>query len=558
MKNKAVLYIALSICFFGLHHVGTKAQDSENRKAGIVLFTDRTLYITGEQILFAAFGRSDQNPEDRVLLVEIITPDGIKITGGKYRYAQGNSKGCITIPRDVITGNYYIRAYTNFLRNHGPSAYGYVPLKLINPSRADVLTANGIPGNREVVSMLTMMRGSESFRFIGARTQYGVREQASLKIQFANGSDMPVEMCITVAAEGATVPYDPDRILIRHGDKPAGGINHAGNIGLSLSGTLFDNSLSRPVQNGVVTLSVMGDKNFSAFETGTDGRFYFTLPDYAGNRDIFLSSKTNAENVSLLIDNDFCTIPVKLPNPAFSLSEAESEMVYKLAVNSLVSAQYLPVQTEHEAENAQHEGRPFYGKAMETLIMDNYVQLPTLQEYFNELPLEVKVRERKEGKYFRFISQDAAMIMYDPLVLVDWVVISDMEKVLSLAPQKVDRIEIVNKPYVKGNLTYSGIISILSEQGDFAGIDLPGSGLFLRYDFFSPECGPNQSLPEEPNFPDTRNTVLWIPDSRPDTSGTCTISFVTPDTPGMYEIWVRGILPDGRIAGQSVRFEVSH
>jgi len=133
-----------------------------------------------------------------------------------------------------------------------------------------------------------------------------------------------------------------------------------------------------------------------------------------------------------------------------------------------------------------------------------------------------------------------------------------MEKVLSLAPQKVDRIEIVNKPYVKGNLTYSGIISLLSEEGDFAGIDLPGSGLFLSYDFFSPECELNQSLQVVPSFPDSRNTVLWIPDSRPDTSGTYSISFVTPDTPGMYEVWVRGILPDGRIAGQSVRFEVSN
>ena len=76
------------------------------------------------------------------------------------------------------------------------------------------------------------------------------------------------------------------------------------------------------------------------------------------------------------------------------------------------------------------------------------------------------------------------MAIYDPLVMIDWVAVSDNESILGTPTQSISRIELVNAPYIKGDMIYGGIISIISKKGDFAGIDLPRNGIFINYKFY--------------------------------------------------------------------------
>jgi hypothetical protein len=168
----------------------------------------------------------------------------------------------------------------------------------------------------------------------------------------------------------------------------------------------------------------------------------------------------------------------------------------------------------------------------------------------------VRVRERKGKPYFKFFGGAAGMIINDPLVLVDWVVINDIDRVLAISPQKILRIETVNKPYIKGDLIYGGIISIISREGDFAGIDLPASGIFVKYDFFAPECSGIKTS-KAARIPDARNTLLWVPGIKTGDNRSKQFGFATGDTPGRYNIVVRGVYADGRVFSQSVGFEVT-
>jgi len=327
--------------------------------------------------------------------------------------------------------------------------------------------------------------------------------------------------------------------------------------GISLTGKLMNKEQKEPVPDQVVTMSIMGDKDFSGYKTDRNGRFFFTLPDDTGKRDIFLSSADRSLSGSgFFIDNDFCTRPIDMPDSEFMLTAVEKKLALEMAVNERISREFMSIGISRQADTALSLRKPFYGEPTGTLFMDKFIELPTLREYFDEISLEVKIRERKEGKYFKFVSENAGMMANDPLILVDWVVINDMEKVLSLSPQKILRIETVNKPYVKGNLTYGGIISIISRDGDFAGIDLPASGIFVKYDLFAPACPAEYQVPVAPNIPDARNTLLWIPEYQLLPGSENRITFHTPDSPGRYEILIRGVYPDGRVFGQSVNFEV--
>jgi hypothetical protein len=197
----------------------------------------------------------------------------------------------------------------------------------------------------------------------------------------------------------------------------------------------------------------------------------------------------------------------------------------------------------------------FYGKPTAVIYLDKYIQLPTMEEYFNELPSQVKVRKRKEGSYFA-VQQAEFLSMYDPLVMLDWVAIDEPAKVLAVSPQSISRIEIVNEDYVKGGQIYGGIISIISKKGNFAGIDLPSAGVFINYRF--PARGPCREgfTPGVPAHPDTRNTVLWKTGLHLTGTTTQTHTFIAPRVPGKYVVVAEGITRQGEIVTTTREFEV--
>jgi hypothetical protein len=551
MKISSVFRIGMLGMIVALAGPSSAQNISTPPKEAFRLFTDRNMYIIGEAIRFSAVDAVEKDSAEKVLYVEMITPEGTRITGGKYPIDKGLTHGCIEIPEDLLSGYYYIRAYTRSMRNYGPQAYDYVPLTVINPNKSNILAS----GNESSQSWAkdSMLKGP--FQCSNVKSLYKCREKAELIIKKSNESQDVKGVNITIVPENSVNDYR----LRMPGDKniPAGSdIYYTENRGISLTGKLMDKETMAPAAGQVVTLSVMGDKDFSGYKTDRNGRFFFTLPDDYGKRDIFLSSMDRSSSgSSLFIDNDFCSVPIVLPSSEFKLTEKEKEIALKLTVNERISKDFL-VNGTPGADTSSGQKKPFYGEPTGILYMDKFILLPTLREYFDEISLEVKIKERKEGKYFKFVSEDAGMLVNEPLVLVDWVVINDMDKVLSLSPQKILRIETVNKPYVKGNLTYGGIINIISRDGDFAGIDLPASGIFIKYDFFALPCPSSYPVPDAGNIPDARNTVLWIPEYHPVPGTDNHISFDTPDSPGRYKILIRGVYPDGRIFGQSVGFEV--
>ncbi len=75
--------------------------------------------------------------------------------------------------------------------------------------------------------------------------------------------------------------------------------------------------------------------------TDNEGRFFFTLPDDHGRKDIFLSPEDfSGSGMSLFIDNDFCTLPVSLPSPEFRLTEEEKKTVLSMAVNARIRKEF--------------------------------------------------------------------------------------------------------------------------------------------------------------------------------------------------------------------------
>ena len=546
------------LCAISVFGQGTK-QSSAIEK--IIVCTDRSVYCVGESIQFSAellkMTGDSSSLESTVLYCELITPEGYRATGNKFLIKDHQSAGCLTIPKEIVTGYYYFRAYTKFMRNNGPEAYSYSLLKIINPLKNDVLVTSGtnnLPGYSVVPET-----GSDNDHTIDISTDksiYKTRDTVHLKVsrnepEIGDLKNSSLAVIPFEAGSSAfTIVPQPDIPLVKEQF-------YSENRGITITGKLLDAQGNVPIGGALVNLSIIGEgRDFMATRTDSAGGFYFSLPYYIGKRDLFIcSAKLPGKEPKILVDNEFCTQPVHLPSPPFELSEAEKVTAYQIAANALVQSAFIP-DTTFVTEEAEVVEKPFYGTPSEILYLDQYVQLPTLEEYFNELPLMVKVKKRKGEKYFKVYGTQNALDLFDPLVLIDYVAVDDPGKILKVLPQDVARIEIVNEPYVKGSQTYGGIISIISKRGDFAVIDLPSSGIFINYRFLDDNSKCAVIQPADNQLPDTRNTLFWQSHITPEQLTNTGFVFTAGDTHGKYEVVLRSISPSGKISIAETMFIV--
>ena len=102
------------------------------------LTTDRDLYIAGEMIQFSTLCIGVDSPEklplSKVIYLELFDAERKIIQRGKFNFKDGCSSGQLKIPQEQNSGVYYLRAYTQYLRNFHHDTWPLKVITIINPS----------------------------------------------------------------------------------------------------------------------------------------------------------------------------------------------------------------------------------------------------------------------------------------------------------------------------------------------------------------------------------------------------------------------------------------
>lgn len=538
-------------------------QQNNNYIEKTFLNTDRSLYLSGDSIYFSAqiqCNNSNSVILSQVFYVELISPFGKQIIGEKYKIENKESIGKIIIPQNLISGNYYLRAYTKYMRNQGPSEYSYCYVKIVNPYIADVFNEQHESTILNQSSLIEMPESENLFDITLNKKEFKNRENVIVKISNKNGTlDSYQNIGITVSFQEAS----QEKNIRINRDSIATHSFYSETKGISVSGIVKDQNSGIVMPNKKVNLSILTQKGniFFSFISDSLGRFFFSLPDLYGYKDIFISIEhSNQENPMILIDNDYCSKSINLPNPTFFLTKKEQTVIAKIVVNNEVR-QYINPRVKddlNENDSSTHlHFIPFYGIPSYTVYINDYIELPLLEDYFKEISLPVKITRTKGQQKFKILGNHPELSIYDPLIMVDFVPVYEVSDILEMLPQKVSRIDIVTAPYVKGDITYGGILNIISVKNDFASIILPKSGLFLNFKFLSEDQISNyQEDPLPENYPDTRNTLYWNPNVQLDAKGQANFTFKTADTDAVYSIKISVITTKGEKNYSTSSFEV--
>jgi hypothetical protein len=336
--------------------------------------------------------------------------------------------------------------------------------------------------------------------------------------------------------------------------------------GVSVSGTVVGPDLE-PVSYATLHFSLLGESpDYFATISDEQGKFIFTTTAGDGEQELFVTpGLENGTALTVRIDQEYDSRPVSLPREKFDLSESQKEVARRIALNMQLSRAFMPGNLSQEPtgeEPSRGKNTPFYGTRMKQLLIDDYVKLPNLEEVFINLIPDVQFYKKKGKNRMRILSDNNSIGIYNPLIMIDHISVFDHEAILALSPEKIERIDLINEIYLKGNVVFGGVLAIYSRKGDMAGIDLPEGSYFFDYQLFYPQPeAANRAAPGEDDklsgrVPDTRNTIFWRGDFQLKKGDSLEIPFRAPELPGDYVILVRGVDPLGEVLSATVRFRV--
>ncbi len=441
------------------------------------IFTDRNIYAAGEKILFRAYNLSDpvlkESSWSKVLYAELIDAENNSHAKGKFPLDNTGSSGYITVPADLPSGNYFVRAYTKWMRNYSPYQYAYSLVTIINPYSAETNIVPDPEVSEDLKNHLNTYEKSvinEVIKCYTLQETYKKRKKVILNIEIPDNTLIsPGGYCLSVIKAGTINSniYGLDLSSYKE-HEISSEIKYYPEIkGISLSGSIIKKDRNIPSAYSEVHLSALGENPYYiGYLTEQQGRFLFSLPDWHESRNFFIGTKTKDEDpVEILIDNDFSTEIVDLPGVPFMLPAEEINIAREIMFNMQLDKAYRETRDfPADCTIGRRKDNYFYGNPVLTYKPADYVKLPTLEEFFLELIPSVSIIKRKERSHFIMKGDQPDLAFYEPLILLDFVPVFNADNLLKISPEYIRHIEVINATYVRGNMCFGGIISIFSQK----------------------------------------------------------------------------------------------
>lgn len=549
---------------------------------------DRELYLDGDTIWLRITGTDPESGKMQSLsstaYVELLGRGEQLVARTKIRLNHAIGCGRIIIPEGLLSGNYYLRAYTSWMKNTGPPGYAYSMVSVVNPFQPLYHSGNRMAGDSADVSGASRS-GSSGIRQAGItqsemklsldlgmeKTRFGRGEPVSISIGVRDKRSRTVDAHLSVSVHLTDTSLVQSRELVIGANASSASVHDKTHllyypelIGPAVSGRVVERRFGQPAEGILVTCSSTDPvSQFQVFRTGPDGRFRFVPRPNAEDADLVFNVTDQGLPWNIVLDDPYCDRFLEISLPALHLDKRHLSYVEQLSVNKQVMNRY-----RDDAEPGPEDpgmGNPFfYGQPSETVDLEDYIRLPVMEEVIRELVRSVILyRSGGEMKLGIIDAVTIDIIGENPLFLLDGVPLEGHRAILGLDPSLLRFIRVVDSRYFVGEMEFDGIIDLESARGDYRDFELPSSTVLYRFQGATTNCR-DHSAPGDPvpgsgkgdHQPDFRTLLYWNPEFLTGAGGTAEISFSTPDVPGSYQVIVEAISRDGTRGRARQRFEV--
>lgn len=557
-----IICLVLSGLLLGLPGI---SQDSlMNYREAVYLQTDRDLYVVGEQVWMKVYKMDalDRTPDNfsQVVYMELINQAGYPVNQVKLYLPQESGSAAFILSDTLSSGNYLLRAYTNWMKNYSARDFSYRTISVINPFRS--LSGIGIGSSTpdpEELDILNTPKSSKGLHLEISMDQKicGPREQIVAHVQAKDSSGEPVEADLSVSVVRSCLIKD-SRKNISEGSRisdngPAMPASFLPELeGLILDGTLRNNLTEKPISNKNLMLSILGKTaRCQLYLTNENGGFYFNL-DGSGIHEVVIQPEDSSVNDYYIdLNSDFLnTYEHPLPGP-FYLDTTKLRVLNQSIISMQVEKAYRSFRQQIHEYVPEEQEINFYGEPDYRIRISDYILLQNIREVIKEIVPSVSVRVKNGKSHFRLENGvDNLHFENQPLVLVDGVPFDDVDQILNIPIRDLEYIEVINFKYLLDGYMFEGLIHFITNEGKMAGLEFKHNvfrqayaGLGKKYGFKSPDYKTDSLMIS--SLPDFRNTLYWNPTLYARKDGRAVFEFYSSDESGEYSIYVEGISPEG-------------
>ncbi len=612
----------IAICGF-LNFATVCAQQNEgtieeyvikNYREELYIRTDRDMYITGERVWLKVniMNLLNYSPSDisKVIYIELLDQNMFPLKQLMIRAEKSAGSSSFVLPEDISSGNYLIRAYTQWMKNQPAELFCYRTISVINPFESldhlsltegklypDTSSGSGqfrLPQGLSQVVIKDAQGEHVSDQYVFAESDkeirftltlperpFSTREKVKAEILATDMAGNPVEADISVSVTKSVLAdsrstngfnrfagssFSLYRSGLAWGDKADSGTDSVSFLpeteGHLISGSISSRTTGQPLVNTEISLAYVGKYARCLFSrTDEKGEFNFIVNEDGPNEIVIQPLLPEPGGYYVDIDQPFSTEFSSLKLPGLYLDSSWVSDINNVIIGMQINNIYEPYR-QINGEVSKISPRDFYGKPENSVRMSDYIELTTVQEVVKEIIPNVYTL-KQNGKYdFILVNKFRGEPFENkPLILLDGIPVYDVEKVLNIDSKEIERADITNTRYFFSNNVFDGIVSFITKKGNLSAMEFDNSifrqvyeGYQDTYNFHSPDY--TTDIMRESRIPDFRNTLYWDAAIHTGSDGKAVFEFFTSDEKLEYTILVEGISADGKPGSTSTSLMV--
>ncbi len=536
----------------------------------VVVFTDRDIYIAGEQLLFTLHinGESGGQTSASGEIVYLLLRDSRQGPVAKVcmKTAGGMAYGSISLPDTLATGYYQLVAFTNRLRNCGEDCYFSKELIIANLFDRELKAlsdANPAQVTAEGPVVDKMQQPAQSlFSIRGLKKTYAQGEEISFSLAGNSSSGNLPAITVSVAEEepwqGKISGYNFGQSCSSRSTQMEFLPETRGQI---ISGKVTDKATHAGIENCCVLLSAKDTAvNLQYAFTGSNGMFRFRLNDYYQQKDIVIQllDSVPGQKPVIELEDRFALSDAFVP-AAGGISAAVAEYIRRSQDIVRVQRAYRQApQMQAVEKTAGNNLRPaLYYKPDQQVFPGAYESLSDFSEITKELLPTVRTRKTASGTTLEVVDKvQQGFFSKNAALFIDGIYRRDNREVLPMGSDRIRRIEVVNEQRVYGTLTFPGILAVFTNDSAIAPATDQSSKLFRVEPYSANSVQQQQEIPRNTTLPDFRQLLYWQPVIKAGQAGSYDIKFRASQHTGTFILSIRGTGADGEIIQKEQRFSI--
>jgi hypothetical protein len=268
------------------------------------------------------------------------------------------------------------------------------------------------------------------------------------------------------------------------------------NLGQTIICKVTDPSTGRPVKGVKIFLSIP-ETTYKLFPgiSNDSGMVRIRANEYYGKGELVLQTVERNDNYKIEVIKPFSDQFTTFSNEPFIVSQTKKALLENYSIGMQSQYIYTNDSIQKFSVPALKDSLPFFGKAQTIYLLDDYTRFTTMEEVLREYVREINVGVKGGNLKFKLLNQVQHEYFSDNiLVMIDGVPLPDPDKMFSVDPMKIRRVDIFPRGYVLGTSLFLGLVNFATYKENHENIDidpkavvLDYEGLQIKREFYSPD-----------------------------------------------------------------------